>query len=83
MLQQPELLAPAGSLETLKYAVLYGADAVYCALPQFGMRAAPPNLTDAELQEACIFAPRARPPSVSDAQHPAHQRGTRRPARSD
>ena len=31
MLQQPELLAPAGSLETLKYAVLYGADAVYCA----------------------------------------------------
>ena len=56
MLQQPELLAPAGSLETLKYAVLYGADAVYCALPQFGMRAAPPNLTDAELQEACIFA---------------------------
>ena len=28
MLQQPELLAPAGSLETLKYAVMYGADAV-------------------------------------------------------
>ena len=27
MLQQPELLAPAGSLETLKYAVMYGADA--------------------------------------------------------
>ena len=40
MLQQPELLAPAGSLETLKYAVMYGADAVYCALPEFGMRAA-------------------------------------------
>ena len=31
MLQQPELLAPAGSLETLKYAVMYGADDVYCA----------------------------------------------------
>ena len=45
MLQQPELLAPAGSLETLKYAVMYGADAVYCALPEFGMRAAPVNLT--------------------------------------
>ena len=41
MLRQPELLAPAGSLETLKYAVMYGADAVYCALPEFGMRAAP------------------------------------------
>ena len=56
MLQQPELLSPAGSLETLKYAVLYGADAVYCALPEFGMRAAPPNLTAGELQEGCIFA---------------------------
>ena len=56
MLQQPELLAPAGSLETLKYAVLYGADAVYCALPEFGMRAAPVNLTVDELREGCIFA---------------------------
>ena len=51
-LQQPELLAPAGSLETLKYAVMYGADAVYCALPEFGMRAAPVNLTVGELHEA-------------------------------
>lgn len=56
MLSQPELLSPAGSLETLKYAVLYGADAVYCALPQFGMRAAPPNLTIDELRKGCIFA---------------------------
>ena len=56
MLQQPELLAPAGSLETLKYAVMYGADAVYCALPEFGMRAAPVNLTVGELCEGCIFA---------------------------
>ena len=56
MLQQPELLAPAGSLETLKYAVLYGADAVYCALPEFGMRAAPVNLTVEELQQGCIYA---------------------------
>lgn len=56
MLQQPELLAPAGDLETLKYAVLYGADAVYCALPEFGMRAAPVNLTVGELHEGCIFA---------------------------
>ena len=50
------LLAPAGSLETLKYAVMYGADAVYCALPEFGMRAAPVNLTVGELHEGCIFA---------------------------
>lgn len=39
MLSCPELLSPAGSLEALKYAVMYGADAVYCALPRFGMRA--------------------------------------------
>lgn len=56
MLAQPELLAPAGSLETLQYAVLYGADAVYCALPEFGMRAAPVNLTTGELHTGCLFA---------------------------
>ena len=56
MLSQPELLSPAGNLETLKYAVLYGADAVYCALPEFGMRAAPVNFTPGELREGCIFA---------------------------
>ena len=56
MLQQPDLLAPAGSLETLKYAVMYGADAVYCALPEFGMRAAPVNLTVGELHEGCILS---------------------------
>ena len=31
---------------------MYGADAVYCALPEFGMRAAPVNLTVGELREA-------------------------------
>ena len=36
MLQIPELLAPAGDLERLRYAINYGADAVYCALPEFG-----------------------------------------------
>ena len=56
MLSQPELLSPAGNLETLKYAVLFGADAVYCALPEFGMRAAPVNFTPEELAEGCIFA---------------------------
>jgi putative protease len=56
MLSKPELLSPAGSLEALKYAVIYGADAVYCALPEFGMRAAPANLTTGELLEGCIFA---------------------------
>ena len=40
MLQQPELLAPAGSLETLKYAVMYGADAVEAASAAMGGEAA-------------------------------------------
>ena len=35
----PELLAPAGDMERLKMAVLYGADAVYLAGTSFGMRA--------------------------------------------
>lgn len=55
MLSQPELLSPAGNLETLKYAVLYGADAVYCALQEFGMRAAPANFTPGQLAEGCIL----------------------------
>lgn len=56
MLFPPELLSPAGDLTTLKYAVLFGADAVYCALPKFGMRAAPVNFTPEELAEGCVFA---------------------------
>ncbi|HNZ73482.1 MAG TPA: U32 family peptidase C-terminal domain-containing protein [bacterium] len=36
---KPELLAPAGNLEKLKYALAYGADAVYCGLPDFSLRA--------------------------------------------
>lgn len=35
---KPELLAPAGNLEKLKYACHYGADAVYLGLPTFGLR---------------------------------------------
>ena len=47
MLQIPELLAPAGDLERLRYAINYGADAVYCGLPEFGMRSAPATFTQA------------------------------------
>ena len=52
----PELLAPAGSLEKLKVAVLYGADAVYCGGQQFGLRTAAENFTNAELEEGVVFA---------------------------
>lgn len=56
MLQIPELLAPAGDLERLRYAVNYGADAVYCGLPEFGMRSAPANFTPEQLAEGVIYA---------------------------
>ena len=56
MLQIPELLAPAGDLERLRYAVNYGADAVYCGLPEFGMRSAPANFTPEQLTEGVIYA---------------------------
>ncbi len=52
----PELLAPAGTLEKLRIAVLYGADAVYAAGPRFSLRGGSDNLTDSELQQALAFA---------------------------
>ena len=39
----PELLSPAGNFEKMKAAILYGADAVYLAGDDFGMRAAADN----------------------------------------
>lgn len=52
----PELLAPAGNLEKLETALLYGADAVYCGLDQFNLRAQAGNFTLAQLPEACALA---------------------------
>ena len=49
MLPVPELLAPAGDLERLEYALRYGADAVYAGLTEFGMRSAPQNFTPEQL----------------------------------
>lgn len=39
MIKLPELLAPAGTLDAFKTAILYGADAIYAGLPGFSMRA--------------------------------------------
>ena len=49
---KPELLAPAGDMESLEAAVRYGADAVYLAGKDYGMRAAPGNFTREELKKA-------------------------------
>ena len=54
--KKPELLAPAGDMEKLHMAVLYGADAVYLAGTSFGMRAFAGNFAPDELRAAVRFA---------------------------
>ena len=54
--KKPELLAPAGTLEKLRMAVLYGADAVYLGGKSFGLRALGGNFSNEELAEAVTFA---------------------------
>ena len=51
-----ELLSPAGDMERLKMSVLYGADAVYLAGTDFGMRSFAGNFTPQELPQAVEFA---------------------------
>lgn len=51
-----ELLAPAGNLEKLKMAIIYGADAVYLAGSQFGLRAGAGNFTSNEMEKGIKFA---------------------------
>ena len=51
-LTKPELLCPAGDEERLSAALLFGADAVYLAGKQFGMRSAPANFDEAQLKKA-------------------------------
>lgn len=51
-----ELLAPAGDFERLEMALHYGADAVYLAGTQFGMRASAGNFTFPELSKATKLA---------------------------
>ena len=51
-MNKPELLIPAGGLETLKVAVSYGADAVYIGGNRFGLRAKADNFTHEDMVEA-------------------------------
>ena len=55
MKHRMELLAPAGDWERLEMAAAYGADAVYLAGAEFGMRSAPDNFTPEELERAVAF----------------------------
>ena len=51
-----ELLAPAGNLDKLKTAVLYGANAVYLAGQNFSLRGASDNFSETELLQGVLFA---------------------------
>lgn len=51
-----ELLAPAGNLEKLKYAIMYGADAVYIGGSKYNLRANAENFTIDEIKEGVIYA---------------------------
>lgn len=57
-LARPELLAPAGNLEKLKFAVHYGADAVYIGGQKYGLRSNADNFTFEEMREGVQFASR-------------------------
>lgn len=55
-MRQTELLIPAGSLEVLKTAVIYGADAVYIGGEAFGLRAKAKNFSNEDMKEGIAFA---------------------------
>ncbi len=55
-MNKPELLAPAGNLTKLKYAIMYGADAVYIGGEEFSLRVAAKNFTIDEIKEGIAFA---------------------------
>lgn len=58
IIKKPELLAPAGSLEKLKIAVQYGADAVFIGGREFGLRSNADNFSSEEMREGVEFANR-------------------------
>ncbi len=55
-MRKPELLIPAGSLEVLKVAVNYGADAVYLGGDAYSLRAAAKNFSLSDIREGIVFA---------------------------
>jgi len=56
MRKKPELMIPASSLEVLKTAVIFGADAVYIGGEAFGLRAKAKNFSMEEMKEGIAFA---------------------------
>ena len=63
-MRKPELLVPASSLEVLKVAVIFGADAVYIGGEVFGLRAKAKNFSMEDMKEGVEFAHAAWSESV-------------------
>ncbi len=55
-MKKVELLAPAGDLEKLKIAVMYGADAVFIGAKKFSLRSRASNFSYEDIKEGCLFA---------------------------
>ena len=55
IIKKPELLAPAGNLEKLKIAILYGADAVFVGGKEFSLRSSASNFSLEDIKEAVAF----------------------------
>lgn len=55
-MNKPELLAPAGDMEKLKFALQFGADAVYLGGKNWGLRAYAGNFTMEEISEAVMYS---------------------------
>ncbi|MFR1255569.1 MAG: peptidase U32 family protein [Eubacterium sp.] len=55
-MKRPEILAPASSLEVLKTAIQYGADAVYIGGEAYGLRAKAKNFSMEDMKEGIEFA---------------------------
>ena len=55
-MRKPELLIPSSSLEVLKIAVKYGADAVYIGGDMYGLRAKAKNFSLEDMKEGAAFA---------------------------
>ena len=55
-MRKTELLVPASSLEVLKTAVIYGADAVYIGGEAFGLRAKAKNFSSEDMRQGIAFA---------------------------
>ena len=67
--KHPELLIPASSLEVLKTAVMFGADAVYIGGEAFGLRAKAKNFSMEDMKKGIEFAHAAWCKSTCDGQY--------------